>query len=103
MKNIKIPINTNFAVINEKPLCKIIPNIMNDTPAVSIIPAACIREKTSGNLIRPIDPVNIKKTPAIKDIIDIISIEISNIYLSPSVPVSKSFKTATVPIKFMSA
>ena len=33
MKNIKIPINTNFAVINEKPLCKIIPNITNDVPA----------------------------------------------------------------------
>jgi hypothetical protein len=72
VKNIKIPINTNFAVINEKPLCKIIPNMMNDAPAVSIMPAACIREKTSGNLIRPIDPVNIKKTPPTKDIMDII-------------------------------
>ena len=76
---------------------------MNDAPAVSIIPAACIREKTSGNLIRPIDPVNIKKTPPTKDIMDIIWIERSSIYLSPSVPLSKSFKTATVPIKFISA
>ena len=77
MKNIKIPINTNFAVINEKPLCKIIPNIINDAPAVSIIPAACIREKTSGNLMSPIDPVKIKKAPNIKDIMDVISIETS--------------------------
>ena len=46
--------------------------IINDAPAVSIMPAACILEKTSGNLISPIDPINIKKTPAIKDIIDII-------------------------------
>ena len=76
MKNIKIPIKTNFAVINEKPLCKIIPNIINDTPAVSIIPAACIREKTSGNLISPIDPVKIKKAHNIKDIMDLSLIHI---------------------------
>ena len=65
--------------------------IINEAPAVSIMPAAWILEKTSGSLIRPIDPVKIKKTPTIKDIMDIISIEISNMLFIPKGAFIKKF------------
>ena len=90
VKNINIPINTNFAVINEKPLCKIIPNIINEASRINHA-SAWILEKTSGNLIRPKDPVKIKKTPTIKDIMDIISIDISNMLFIPKGAFIKKF------------
>ena len=55
------------------------------------MPAAWILEKTSGSLIRPIDPVKMKKTPTIKDIMDIISIEISNMLFIPKGAFIKKF------------
>ena len=47
------PININLTVINDQPVWKIIPKIKKAVPAVSIIPTACILEKTSGNLNKP--------------------------------------------------
>ena len=39
------------------------PKIIKPIPAVSIIPTACIREKTSGNLNNPTLPIRIKIDP----------------------------------------
>jgi hypothetical protein len=66
VKNIKIPIKINLTVIKDQPVWKIIPRRKKAVPPVSIIPAACILENTSGSLISPHAPIIIDSEPTKK-------------------------------------
>ena len=103
----KIKINNNLPVLRSNDVCSNNPPMINMADIESVTLAACTRVKKSGNLKSPNAPLIPKKTPAISKMLLIISRAfmphlLINCYSTGAV-YSKNLRTATIPMKLISA